>query len=140
VRQQELEAGPAAAAAGDICGCCVTCGCCVACDHCVTLHQKLDKDDVAAMRSHVTSHPLFTHAHTCHITRLPLRRSSTTSGGDIVGKLVEGSATFEGKTGFSKAKYIRKKMQKHVHTVRVLQPTAFNMAQVCCYTHYTYKP
>jgi hypothetical protein len=59
-----------------------------------------------------------------------LRKSDNITGSDIVGKLVEGSATFETKTGFSKAKYIRKKMQKHVFTVRVLQPTAFNMAQV----------
>jgi hypothetical protein len=59
-----------------------------------------------------------------------LRKSDNVTGSDIVGKLVEGSATFESKTGFSKAKYIRKKMQKHVFTVRVLQPTAFNMAQV----------
>jgi tRNA (adenine-N(1)-)-methyltransferase non-catalytic subunit len=59
-----------------------------------------------------------------------MRRSAELSGSAIVEKLVEGSATFESKTGFSKAKYIRKKMQKHVHTVRVLQPTAFNMVQV----------
>jgi hypothetical protein len=59
-----------------------------------------------------------------------LRRSDDITGSDIVGKLVEGSATFQTETGFSKAKYIRKKMQKHVFTVRVLQPTAFNMAQV----------
>ncbi len=62
-----------------------------------TIHhpQKLDKHDVAAMR-----------------------RSKNLTGGDIVDKLVEGSATFEEKTGFSKAKYIRKKMKKHVFTVR----------------------
>lgn len=59
-----------------------------------------------------------------------MRKSAEVTGSDIVEKLVEGSATFETKTGFSKAKYIRKKMQKHVFTVRVLQPTAFNMAQV----------
>ena len=78
-----------------------------------------------------------THAHThsflCRLDKKDigaLRRSDDVTGSDIVGKLVEGSATFETKTGFSKAKYIRKKMQKHVFTVRVLQPTAFNMAQV----------
>lgn len=71
------------------------------------LQQRLDKKEIGA-----------------------LRKSDNVTGSDIVGKLVEGSATFESKTGFSKAKYIRKKMQKHVFTVRVLQPTAFNMAQV----------
>ncbi len=68
---------------------------------------RLDKKDIGAMRN-----------------------SAQVTGSDIVEKLVEGSASFETKTGFSKAKYIRKKMQKHVFTVRVLQPTAFNMAQV----------
>jgi hypothetical protein len=73
----------------------------------LTFLCRLDKKDIGAMR-----------------------KSAQVTGSDIVEKLVEGSATFETKTGFSKAKYIRKKMQKHVFTVRVLQPTAFNMAQV----------
>ena len=50
-----------------------------------------------------------------------MRRSKNLTGGDIVDKLVEGSATFEEKTGFSKAKYIRKKMKKHVFTVRCMR-------------------
>jgi len=74
---------------------------------CLKFFCRLDKKDIGAMR-----------------------RSAQVTGSDIVEKLVEGSASFETKTGFSKAKYIRKKMQKHVFTVRVLQPTAFNMAQV----------
>eukprot|EP00005_Dracoamoeba_jomungandri_P003845 CAMPEP_0174258544 /NCGR_PEP_ID=MMETSP0439-20130205/7518_1 /TAXON_ID=0 /ORGANISM="Stereomyxa ramosa, Strain Chinc5" /LENGTH=459 /DNA_ID=CAMNT_0015342085 /DNA_START=147 /DNA_END=1526 /DNA_ORIENTATION=- len=47
---------------------------------------------------------------------------------DIVEALVANSETFESKTEFSRAKYIKKKQQKHMHVVTLLKPTSFTLA------------
>ncbi|KAH7830075.1 putative tRNA (adenine58-N1)-methyltransferase non-catalytic subunit [Monocercomonoides exilis] len=41
----------------------------------------------------------------------------------IVGALITESKTFEGKTEFSQEKYIKKKLNKHLHLVTILRPT-----------------
>eukprot|EP00741_Cyanophora_paradoxa_P007328 tig00001107_g7088.t1 len=45
-------------------------------------------------------------------------------GAEIIKALVSNSATFQGKTEFSREKYIKKKTKKYLHLVRVIRPNA----------------
>lgn len=49
---------------------------------------------------------------------------------DIIQKLVENSETFQQKTEFSQAKYLRKKQRKYLQLVTVLRPTTRLIAQL----------
>lgn len=51
------------------------------------------------------------------------------SGEAVVGALVSNSATFAGKTKFAQEKYIRKKQQKHVQQVTLLEPTVMTLCE-----------
>lgn len=51
------------------------------------------------------------------------------SGEEIVEALASNSSTFATKTKFSQEKYLRKKQQKHVQQVSVLQPTVFELCE-----------
>lgn len=51
-------------------------------------------------------------------------KASGASGVDIVSELITSSKTFEGKTEFSKAKYIKRKVKKYIQRARVVKCTA----------------
>eukprot|EP01112_Ceratiomyxa_fruticulosa_P020492 TRINITY_DN698_c0_g3_i2.p1 TRINITY_DN698_c0_g3~~TRINITY_DN698_c0_g3_i2.p1 ORF type:complete len:495 (-),score=118.58 TRINITY_DN698_c0_g3_i2:42-1526(-) len=57
---------------------------------------------------------------------LELRREA--SGSDVIKALTENSTTFAQKTAFSQEKYIKKKQQKHLVTIKVIRPTAKSIA------------
>jgi hypothetical protein len=59
-----------------------------------------------------------------------LLRKQGVSGEEIVGQLIENSATFARKTEFSQQKYIKKKKQKHVAVFTVLKPTARTLVEL----------
>jgi len=56
-------------------------------------------------------------------------RQEGTHGSDIVVKLIENSATFDQKTEFSKAKYIKKKQQKYQQRCRIVRCTPFSICE-----------
>jgi tRNA (adenine-N(1)-)-methyltransferase non-catalytic subunit len=56
-------------------------------------------------------------------------RQDGTHGSDIVEKLIENSATFDQKTEFSKAKYIKKKQQKYQQRCRIVRCTPFSICE-----------
>lgn len=58
-----------------------------------------------------------------------LAMRETTAGSDIVQSLIENSATFQGKTDFSKAKYIAKKQLKYQPRCRLVRCTADTLCQ-----------
>lgn len=51
------------------------------------------------------------------------------SSQEIIKAIVENSATFEGKTEFAKAKYVRRKAKKFSRIIRPLRSTALNLCQ-----------
>eukprot|EP00727_Mastigamoeba_balamuthi_P014199 m51a1_g9401 hypothetical protein (404) ;mRNA; f:293806-295410 len=55
-------------------------------------------------------------------------RKGGADGTAIVSALVENSASFKDKTAFAQEKYIKKKLKKHVAQIKLLEPTAFNIA------------
>mmetsp|Transcript_8504 Transcript_8504/g.25194 ORF Transcript_8504/g.25194 Transcript_8504/m.25194 type:complete len:512 (+) Transcript_8504:357-1892(+) len=56
-------------------------------------------------------------------------RQDGTHGSDIVEKLIENSATFDQKTEFSKAKYIKKKQQKYQQRCRIVRCTPYSLCE-----------
>eukprot|EP01121_Diplochlamys_sp_Union-15-3_P014407 TRINITY_DN4588_c0_g1_i1.p1 TRINITY_DN4588_c0_g1~~TRINITY_DN4588_c0_g1_i1.p1 ORF type:complete len:450 (+),score=56.46 TRINITY_DN4588_c0_g1_i1:71-1420(+) len=50
-------------------------------------------------------------------------------GSTIVQALISHSETWDQKTGMAKAKYLRKKIEKHVHIVEVIKPSAYSIAR-----------
>ncbi|VEU39968.1 unnamed protein product [Pseudo-nitzschia multistriata] len=56
-------------------------------------------------------------------------RQDGTHGSDIVEKLIENSATFDQKTEFSKAKYIKKKQQKYQQRCRIVRCTPYSICE-----------
>ncbi|XP_004343480.1 hypothetical protein CAOG_07606 [Capsaspora owczarzaki ATCC 30864] len=68
-------------------------------------NQKLTADDVQSMK-----------------------RANVT-GQTLISKLVENSSSFEHKTEFSQAKYIKKKQQRHLNVVRIARPTAQTLCE-----------
>ena len=63
-----------------------------------------------------------------HDTVNSLKRKGT-SGDDIVQSIVQSSATFESKTAFSQAKYLKKKAKKHNPRVVLRRATACAVAE-----------
>lgn len=53
------------------------------------------------------------------------------AGEEIVAALAEGSATFQGKTQFSQAKYKKKKQKKYTVNATIQRPTARSICEVC---------
>lgn len=51
-------------------------------------------------------------------------QASGVSGQELLDKLAQGSATFAGKTEFSQKKWLKKKTEKYLKTVRIGRPTA----------------
>jgi len=56
-------------------------------------------------------------------------RQDGTHGSAIVNKLIENSSTFDQKTEFSKAKYIKKKQQKYQQRCRIVRCTPFSVCE-----------
>merc|ERR1711935_1064430 len=56
-------------------------------------------------------------------------RQDGTHGSAIVNKLIENSSTFDQKTEFSKAKYIKKKQQKYQQRCRIVRCTPFSVRE-----------
>ena len=56
-------------------------------------------------------------------------RSRGETGAAIIGALAEGSATWDSKTEFSKAKWLKRKAKKYLPWVQVLEPTANAIAE-----------
>ena len=56
-------------------------------------------------------------------------RHDGTHGSAIVNKLIENSATFDQKTEFSKAKYIKKKQQKYQQRCRIVRCTPYSICE-----------
>lgn len=52
------------------------------------------------------------------------------TGEEIVAALAEGSATFQGKTQFSQAKYKKKKQRKYTVNATIQWPTARSICEV----------
>jgi len=52
------------------------------------------------------------------------------TGEEIVAALAEGSATFQGKTQFSQAKYKKKKQRKYTVNATIQRPTARSICEV----------
>ncbi|QDZ18556.1 non-catalytic subunit Trm6 of tRNA (Adenine(58)-N(1))-methyltransferase [Chloropicon primus] len=63
-------------------------------------------------------------------------KSEGISGGDLIEKLVENSATFEGKTEFSQEKYKRKKQKKHCVAFVLCRPCS----QLVCEAYFKKSP
>jgi len=56
-------------------------------------------------------------------------RQDGTHGSAIVNKLIENSSTFDQKTEFSKAKYIKKKQQKYQQRCRIVRCTPYSICE-----------
>ncbi|XP_049849321.1 tRNA (adenine(58)-N(1))-methyltransferase non-catalytic subunit TRM6-like [Schistocerca gregaria] len=65
---------------------------------------------------------------------LELKQSG--KSGELIKALINNSATFNQRTEFSQAKYLRKKSEKHQVIVQLLRPTSF----LICRTYFNKKP
>lgn len=74
--------------------------------------QKLSRDDIEVMRD------------------------EGKSGEQILGKLIENSETFQNKTKFSQAKFLKKKAKKYHHFIMIRKPSIRLLMQI----HYTANP
>jgi tRNA (adenine-N(1)-)-methyltransferase non-catalytic subunit len=65
-----------------------------------TENQKLSRDDIEKMKT-----------------------AEDMSGNEIIGKLIENSASFQNKTQYSQEKYIKKKKDKYLPIYQIMRPT-----------------
>ena len=63
-------------------------------------------------------------------SRVPGRLHIQFTGEEIVAALAEGSATFQGKTQYSQAKYKKKKQRKYTVNATIQRPTARSICEV----------
>lgn len=63
------------------------------------------------------------------IEEIEKMREEGTHGSAIVNKLIENSATFDQKTEFSKAKYIKKKQEKYQQRCRIVRCTPYSICE-----------
>ena len=57
-------------------------------------------------------------------------REEGKTGQEIISTLINSSKTFQGKTEFSKAKYIKRKVKKYVPRARLLRCTSFTVCSL----------
>ena len=94
--------------------------------------QQLSTDDIAALRAAGKTGQLYGHITWCLLAfLLCVPTSCSLAGEEIVAALAEGSATFQGKTHFSQAKYKKKKHKKYTVMATVQRPTARSVCEVC---------
>ena len=94
--------------------------------------QQLSTDDIAALRAAGKTGHLHVHIAWWRLAFLLCVSSGCQlAGEEIVAALAEGSATFQGKTQFSQAKYKKKKHKKYTVMATVQRPTARSVCEVC---------
>ena len=94
--------------------------------------QQLSTDDIAALRAAGKTGYLHEHiAYGLLAFLLCVLSGCQLAGEEIVAALAEGSATFQGKTQFSQAKYKKKKHKKYTVMATVQRPTARSVCEVC---------
>lgn len=94
--------------------------------------QQLSTDDIAALRAAGKTGHLHKHTATWLLAFLwRVLSCCQLAGEEIVAALADGSATFQGKTQFSQAKYKKKKHKKYTVMATVQRPTARSVCEVC---------